>query len=127
MSQVIDDIAQYLANNGVGVLGTTLFESFLPPLPDNAVAILETGGTHPPVDLPLLTPSFQVLVRSTAYDVGRTQFDLIRSLLHNQYNLQFIPGGIYFYYTRLIADGGHIGQDGNGRDMWSSNYECLRR
>jgi hypothetical protein len=127
MSLVIDDLAQYLALNGVGTLGVNLFEAFFPPNPDSATASLETGGTKPEIDIPLYSPSFQVLVRSTAYDLGRTQCDLIRSLLHNQYNKQFVVGGIYFYFTRLIADGGHIGQDATGRDIWSMNFECLRR
>lgn len=127
MSQVIDDIATYLQANGIGTLGTNLFEAFLPPKPDVAVAVLETAGQKPFIDVPISKPSFQILVRDTAYDHGRTVCDNIKTLLHNQYNLTFVPGGIYFYYTRLISEGGHIGQDQTGRDLFSMNFETERR
>lgn len=127
MSQTIDDIANYLQNNAIGTLGTNLFESLLPDDNDNAVAVIETGGTKPSEYIPNKRPSFQILVRSTAYDVGRTTCDNIRALLHNKYNIQFIVNGIYFYFCRLITEGGHLGQDKNGRDLFSMNFECYTR
>lgn len=127
MSQVIDDVATYLAANGIGTLGTNLFEAFLPPKPDIAVAILETAGLKPNIDVPIFQPSFQILVRDTVYDHGRTVCDNIKTLLHNQYNLTLVNGGIYFYWIRLITEGGHIGQDQTGRDIFSMNFETKRR
>lgn len=127
MSQVIDDVATYLQAQGIGTLGTDLFESFLPTSPDNAVAVLETAGLKPTIDAPLFRPSFQILVRATDYATGRTKCDAIKTALHNQYNLQLVTNGIYFYFIRLITEGGHIGQDGTGRDLFSLNFETERR
>lgn len=128
MSQVIDDVATYLQNSNIGLtLGTNLFEGFLPPNPNVAVSVLETTGSKPNIDVPLYEPSFQILVRHTEIDLGQTLCDQIRNLLHRQYNLQLVSNGIYFYWIRLIAQGGHIGQDQTGRDMFSMNFETLRR
>lgn len=127
MSQLIDDIATYLQSNGVGTLGINLFEGRLPSSPDAAVAVIETGGTQPNAYIPTKSPSFQVLIRATELDLGETVRQTIRSLLHNQYNTQFVLGGIYFYYCRLITEGGHIGVDSNGRDLFSLNFECYIR
>lgn len=127
MSQVIDDVTQYLQAQGIGTIGTNLFESFLPPKPDVAVAVLETAGLKPNIYVPIFEPSFQILVRNTEFDLGRTVCDNIITALHNKYNLQLVSGGIYFYWIRLITQGGHIGQDTTGRDLFSMNFETKRR
>lgn len=128
MSNIIDDVANYLASNGIGTLGVNIFEGFLPQGVDQAVAVIKTGGDRPNIDLPVEHPSFQILIRNIEYDTGEAVFNKIRDLLHNQYNMQFQNGSsIYFYYCRLRADGGFIGKDAKGRDSWSMNFECETR
>lgn len=127
MGQLIDEVANYLAANGIGTVGTNLFEGLLPASPDSAVAIIETAGSKPDEYLPTYSPSFQVLVRSTAYDLGRTVCDNIRTLLHNKYNVTLVNNGNYYFWIRLITEGGHLGQDQTGRDLFSMNFEVKRR
>ncbi len=127
MSQLIDDVATYLQANSIGTLGTNLFEGYMPPNPDASVAVIETAGLKPDIDLPLRDPSFQILIRSTEYDLGRAVADSIRVLLHNKYNLQLVASGIYFYRINLVTEGGLLGLDENGRNLFSLNFQCRTR
>lgn len=127
MGLLIDEVAQHLHNNSIGSLGTSLFKSYMPESPDACISVLDTGGLEPSIDIPVTNPTFQVFIRSTTYSAGRNQLDSVRSVLHKQMNTQLVPNGIYFYYIFAISDGGHIGRDDNGRDMFSINFRCKRR
>lgn len=124
---LIDEIAQYLAANGIGTLGTNIFEGDMPTTPDACICIYETTGLAAEHDIPLHSPSFQVMIRNTELDLGQAVAFSIRNLLHNQYNLQFATNGTYVYSCNLIAEGGHIGRDDNGRDLFSLNFQCKVR
>lgn len=127
MGQLIDEVQQYLGANGVGTIGTDLFQAMFPPTVDSGVCVIETAGLKPDDYLPTYKPSFQILVRSTEYDLGRAKCDTIRTLLHNKYNVTLVNGGNYYFWIKLITEGGHIGQDANGRDVFSMNFEVYRR
>ena len=127
MGQLIDEVAQYLQTNGIGTLGTNLFESLMPPEANQAVCVIETTGMKPDIEIPLRDPSFQILIRDIEFDKGRTVADNIRLLLHNFYNSPFVAGGIYVYRCNLVSEGGHIGMDIEGRDMFSLNFNCRTR
>jgi len=123
---LIDDIAQHLHNQGVGSLGTNLFKSYTPESPDACVTVLDTGGVEPDRDLPTEDPTFQVFIRSSSYAAGKTKLDAVRTALHQQENTQLGLGSSasYFYYIFAIAEGGHLGRDDVGRDIFSINFRC---
>ena len=127
MAVVIDDVAQYLDDNSVGTLGTDLFKSFVPSSPDSCVAVLDTGGTQPDPDIPTKSPTFQVYIRNTSYSGGKAKLDTIRSLLHQASNVELVTGQTYFYYITAISEGGHLGRDENGLDLFSINFQALTR
>ncbi|MBU1110783.1 minor capsid protein [Patescibacteria group bacterium] len=127
MSHLIDNIADYLASNGVGTVATNIFVGTLPDSPDTCIAVLDTGGSQPDQYIPTKEPTFQILIRSTDYDLGKTKLDLIRSLLHQKSNLQFVTGGQYCYFVLALSEGGHIGRDLNGFDMFSINFQTRTR
>lgn len=120
-----DDIAQYLQDNSIGTLTTDLFEANLPDSPDNAIVVIETGGTAPETELPFRSPTFQVYIRNKSYSNGRNKLDAVRDLLHNVRNLTI--GSTYFYYIFAIAEGGHVGRDDNSRDLFSINFQAKTR
>ncbi len=123
----IEDVAQHLHNQGIGVLGTSLFKSYMPETPDNAIAVIATGGTKPDEYLPLKSPTFQVLIRNTDYQAGDAKLQAVRTALHQKINTLLIDGGIYFYKILAIAEGGPIGRDENARDSFSINFQCETR
>lgn len=123
---LIDDIADYLEDLEIGIVGTTIFKSYMPPTPDNCIAVLDTGGVEPDHDLPTKHPTFQVLVRSTDYATGKALLDSIRAGLH-QAKGELISGQTFFYYVFALSEGGHIGRNDRGLDEFSINFECLTR
>lgn len=124
---VIDDIAQHLHNQGIASLGTSLFKSYSPESPDNIVAVLDTGGTTPDPELPTKSPTFQVFIRNKSYVQGRSKLDSVRAALHQRQEQTLINGGTYFIYIFAIAEGGHLGRDENGRDLFSINFRAKTR
>lgn len=124
---LIDELAQHIHNLGIGVLGSTLFKKHMPPEPDSLLAVIDTGGTEPDIDLPTRTPTFQVFIRNATYDGGKTQLELIRSAFHQKRNVQLVPDGTYFYYIYAISEGGHLGKNPEGLHEFSINFRCLTR
>jgi hypothetical protein len=125
MSHLIDDVADYLASNGVGTVATDIFVGFLPEEPNNCVAVLDTGGSTPDAYIPTKSATFQVLVRSENYDVGKTKLNTIRELLHRKTNSNLGTGSNYLFYILAMSEGGHIGREENGLDTFSINFQTL--
>lgn len=126
---MIDEISEYLADNSIGTEGTDLFYSVVPDGADltSLVAVLDTGGAMPDRDIPTKSPTFQIFIRSTTYDAGKTKLDSIRILLHQVKNTTLVDGGTYFYYIMAQSEGGHLGKNDRGLDEFSINFICLTR
>jgi hypothetical protein len=122
----IDDLGIQLANDTGYSVGNQLFKGNLPPVPDKAIAILNRIGEQPNPYIPTKSnPMFQVLVRDTSYSNGVAMLAKVRQSLEAK-TPQTI-GSTYFYYIIAVAEGGWIGRDENGRDMWSINFKCQIR
>lgn len=124
---LIEQVAQALSNAGLGTIGTNIFLGNLPETPDNAILVLNTGGYQPSVDIPNKRPTFQVLIRNTDYEAGENNLSTVRSTLHQHRNAVLVTGQTYFYYIYAVSEGGNIGRDENGRDMFSINFYCYTR
>ena len=123
---LIDDIATDLVNAGLGVLGISLFKTYLPDNTAECLAIYDTGGTLPNVELPdIKNLTFQILIRSATYNAGKTKMDNIRARLHGVKNRTI--GSTYFYYIGALSEGGHIGRNEKGQDEFSINFQCKTR
>lgn len=127
MSKPIDDIVNYLEENGVGTKTTNLFAAYLPAEPDDVVVVYDTGGFEPDYYLPTAVPTFQIYVRSSDYSTGKDKVDEIVELLHRHANLELVSNGNYFYYITLMGEPTHIGRDENERDEFSINIRTLIR
>lgn len=130
---LIDDVAQHLHNQGIASLGTTLFQSYMPDKGgdtenyDNLVAVYDTGGLLPDPYLPTKEPTFQIMIRNTSYATGKSKLDAVRTALHQQQNVQLVPNGTFFYFILAQSEGGHLGRDESGRDLFSINFRCRTR
>lgn len=124
---LIDDIATYLEDNGIGTVGSTIFKSWLPDNNQNvSMVVLDTGGPTPDIDLTSLkTPTFQIMIRSNTYSAGKSKLDSIRSLLHGVIETQV--ENTYILYMHAQSEGGHIGRNENGKDEFSINFICKTR
>lgn len=128
---LIDEIAQYLETAGAGIYSSdanrTIFIGNMPDddtVEDSVLTIYDSSGLPGDKDVKdLLFPSFQVVIRDIQLDTGEARTNQIRNLLNNLYNLQFVSNGTYIYKCNLTANGGHIGRDEKGRDLFSLNFQ----
>ena len=90
MSILINDVADYLEDQGGGTVATDLFCGYFPDSPDDCMAVIDTGGSQPDKDLPTKDPTFQVMIRSSDYPTGRSKLDSVRSLLHQKSNVELV-------------------------------------
>lgn len=127
MTNLIDDVADYLEDQAVGTVGTNIFVGYTPESPDACVVVLDTGGTEPDKYIPTHEPTFQVFIRATDYSTGKAKLEAVRTALHQKANLNLVAGGNYFYFILAISEGGHLGRDENGRDLFSMNFHCRTR
>lgn len=119
------DMAQYLEDQGHGTVGTDIFYSFQPDTPDACITVLDTGGLAPDRYIPHAEPTFQVLVRSTTYDLAEAKAEAIVTELHDSVHKTI--GGDYHYYIFLLTEPAAIGRDENGRDEISINFVTKHR
>lgn len=128
---LIEQVATYLIEQGVATaLGTDIFIGRMPDnatAPDAVIAVLDTGGPSPDIDIPTKSPTFQVFIRNTDYDTGKAKLDAVRTALHNFYNDYLVAGQTFIYYIHALSEGGHLGQDEAGRDLFSMNFLCNTR
>jgi len=73
MANVLDDLGVRIATAISGTVGTDIFKSTLPPSPDAAVALYETGGLAPEkrfgtAGIEWERPAVQVVVRGAPND-----------------------------------------------------------
>lgn len=123
------DIAQYLHNQGIGTLSSTLFASFLPDdEQDFLIGVFDRLGLAPDVDIPTDKPRFQIIIRSVDYETGKAKLDAIFAALHKPHlNGALVSGGTYFYYIHADSSGGWIGRNDNDKDEFSINFTCYVR
>lgn len=123
---LISDIADYLATNGLGTVGTDIFYSYVPDIDGNLIAVLDTGGPTPSVDIKTLkNPTFQIFIRNSSYSAGKTNLDTIRSLLHQV--IETTIGSTYFLNCFAQSEGGHIGRNERDQDEFSINFIAKTR
>lgn len=122
---MLDDLAAYMASHGIGTVGTDLFKSYMPTDPVTNVTIYETGGPQPNKELPIKKPTFQVTVRSASYSTGRARLAAVRALFQGINSTTI--GSTFFFYIEAISEGGHLGRDDNGADLFSINFLCETR
>lgn len=122
---VITDIATYLQTLGLGTLGTDIFYSYFPDNVNTGIAVLDTGGPQPDIDLPTKEPTFQVFIRAVDYDTGKAKLDAVRSALHQQSGVTI--GSTFFFFILANSEGGHLGRDERGLDEFSINFHARTR
>lgn len=121
MAGFLENIAEYLEDQGVGTAATDIFAYVQPPDPDNCVAII--GATGDPANMyvkELEFPRFQVLIRNAEFADGEAKMAAVRAALHGHIGLTLTD----YRVLRLHAqnEGGPIGIDDKGRYEFSINF-----
>lgn len=122
---IIEQIATYLQDDlSLGTLGTDIFIGFMPDdssTADAIIAVLDTGGTGLNSNIAdLKFPTIQIMIRDVDYDTGKAVLDSVRGL-HGLFG-NLVSGQDYFLKLHALAEGGHLGRDAQGRDLFSINF-----
>lgn len=123
---LIDEIADYLAAEGLGTVGTDIFVGHLPAKPDTALGVFATGG-FPSGSYPLDEPTLQVRSRSHSLQTAYERLAQAYSALHGLHHTP-LPGGTWLLNCLGLqpAPTG-IGRDSAGREEFVINFRLVVR
>jgi len=101
-------------------LATNLFTGFLPDEPNDATAVIDTGGAgNDPVN-EIDEISFQVYSRNSDYQVGYNLQNLIRSILES--SPAIVINDCVIIGVWIKSNIAFLGKDELDRSLFSSNY-----
>lgn len=122
---LISDISDYLEDEGLGTVGTDIFDTYMPESLETGLSVLDTGGATPDEYLPTKEPTFQVFIRAVDYATGKAKLEAVRTALHQISGTTI--GSTYFFFILALSEGGHIGRNENGNDEFSINFRARTR
>lgn len=133
MNQPSADIAAILATNNYGTVGTDIFVTKLPDLPDKLIVVSSTTSREPEISTNdssgfnnIDKPNVQVLIRvKPGQNTGGYAIaDTIKTLLHGKNN--FTLNGARYISILALSDIGELGVDEKLRPVFSINFRIER-
>lgn len=125
MTTLVEDIADYLDDQGLGTVQTDIFYNNMPDTPDNCLAVYAYAGQAPPTTWDAEYPSIQVKVRNTdsidAYELAYSVF----TTLHRLTNPSMTSTKDY-YYIYATQSPAMMGKDANGRYEFVVNFNVIK-
>jgi len=129
---LLNDMVTYLSSGGGWTGGTNLFAGLLPPTPDEAIAIYETGGTAPEHTMGnvagagvLERPRVQVISRASTYEVARANAQKAWLLLDKLPTRTI--NGVQYYYGQAVQSPFLMGRDEQqGSPLVAFNVDILK-
>lgn len=125
---ILEAVANYLASNGQGTVGTSIYMSRMPETPDLCVCVYENEGGMPEFTMGstmLSNPAIQVMVRATRedYQTARDKAEAIRVLLSQVANQTL--SGVEVLRIQPVGSVLPIGLDKNDRPLISTNFRAI--
>jgi len=124
---LLDDMATYLQENGIGVVGTDIFKSARhdTKTPETAIALYEYAGrapayVHDMVGAAWENPSLHIEVRAKRYATARGKADSIFRLLDSMTDV--LIGTRRYISVRALQSPFDLGPDENGREIVACNF-----
>jgi len=122
---LLDDIAFYLQQKGIGTIGTDIFKGQLPATPDNAIALFEYAGEPQDLtDANLEYPGLQVLVRNKSYASGRQKIEQLKNDLHGI--TETTINNVRYLLIQAKQSPEALPRDENGRAIFVVNFRIIK-
>ena len=121
-------IAAYLASNGLGTTGSTIFVNTRPATPDNIISVFGYAGSPPERTHDTSgnsRPGIQVWVRDTSAGTGRTRIESVFNMLDGITNTTL--SGTFFLAVQANQSPIPMGDDENGRKQFVVNFSTIVR
>lgn len=126
MSFFVDDLADYLALEGLGTVSTDIFVARIPASPDTLLALFPTGGFtsdgkwgYDDITVQLRSRGSNPL---TGYDVLNNAYNVLQGLHNVTIGATFVVN-----ITALQSQPTLIGEDDNSRSEYTQNYKIRIR
>lgn len=131
MATVAEEVADKLANLGLGTVGTSIFIGIMPEKPDAVISVSETGGQAPEfgfgtAGLKYENPNVQIMVRGERgdYEGPRTRIETAyRGLAEVQ---GATLGSTYYHMIKPTQSPFPIRRDDDARVLLAFNAICTR-
>lgn len=121
---MLEEIGQYLQDEGVATQGTDLWLGLMQDIPDDSVALFEHAGPPPEVFDRTTYPALQVRVRSRDYAAAQTRIDTIYELLHGLAETDL--SGTRYHLIRAKQRPFSLGQVDRERLELACNFAVIR-
>lgn len=123
---LLDEIAQFLVDAGLGARGTDIWSGFFPAEPDNVIVLEEYGGlpaeyVQEEPGVLVEHPRLQLRVRDMAYDTGRTRIEQCYRALGTVHN-ETLSGTFYIRIVPVQAPF-RLDRDANNRHHLGCNFQ----
>jgi len=135
---VLDEVVKYLADQGLGTLGSTLFKGHMPDTPSAVGCVYETGGSPPDLGfgstaVRVENPNVQVIFRGEPWDYDNPrnkaqQAFAAMAAIKAPSVLQdpdAATGSIYLLVIPLQQPV-PLSRDGKNRYLFSCNYAIMK-
>ena len=125
------DVGNFLASNGAGTVGTTIFEAQMPATTDSGICVNEYGAMEPDYVLDVSGvyiehPMFQVYCRHTDYATGRALIETAYQALATVVNQTL--GSTKYLRIEPVQNPFSVNppQDAQGRWEWFCNFRATK-
>mgnify|MGYP001576753400 FL=1 len=128
MGFVAPDLADYLTTGGIT---TTKFGALMPPTPDDAIQIIETGGMPPVHAFSSVAgaaveerPHVQIVRRSMVYARARAEMNVIWRMLDGAGDMTI--NGTRYKWIESLQSPFSIGRDETQRELIACNFRVCK-
>lgn len=126
MANILDELATYLAANGVGTVEVDIFEGLMPDspeAPDALVALFEYPGGPVTAVNTVEQRAIQARTRAKTYDDAKNKCELIYGLLHSMHETEL--SGTRFLLILAKQPPFSLGRDDRERHEFAVNFRVL--
>lgn len=119
-----DDVAEYLEDQAVGTVGTSIFVGHMPDAPSDCIAVIQSGGESPemagPISGQIERPRLIVRVRNTSYASGASKANDVLKALHTAGEVSL--SGHRYLFIRAVGSVNQLGRDHENRSLFSLDF-----
>lgn len=102
---ILNELVEYLEDNGVGEAAIDIFIGELPFDKNNILSVMYSPSPEPNKSIPYYTQGVDVWARFTSYDDALNRLNMVMGLLHRKENWETDSFHFYLSYARgMIED-----------------------
>lgn len=122
---LLDSIAEYLEDEGIGTMGTDIFKGELPYDVDDCISLQFSPSPNPNKAIPYYDQTVDIWARYKYFDTGRDQLQAIMDLLHQKESYDINSYHVYLSFALGLID--DLGRDVERRHLFKLSLSFIYR